>query len=82
MQVNDASISQHHAIIKKSPQLNEFILIEDQSKFGVLKLIQEPLKLSLDHEISICIGCIVLVFKLEDRNKECNIASAIKPEEV
>ena len=39
MQVNDASISQHHAIIKKSTELNEFILMEDQSKFGVLKLI-------------------------------------------
>lgn len=68
--INDQSISQRHALIFYSSLLNKFILQDNESKFGTLKVIQQPLKIEPGVHTYIQIGCTVLQFELEQKDKK------------
>ena len=55
--MNDSSISQKHASLRFEQSIQEFVLQDEDSKFGSLLLIQEPVKLSPERETTIQIGC-------------------------
>ena len=68
VRVNDSSISQKHASLRFEQSIQEFVLQDEDSKFGSLLLIQEPVKLSPERETTIQIGCTLLNLKLEKQS--------------
>ena len=74
VRINDSSVSRKHATLRFDHSIQEFILQDDCSKFGTLLLIQNPIKLSSNHETSVQIGNTVINLKLEKGNRGSRLA--------
>lgn len=72
--INDQSISLRHAKIMYSTFTKQFLIQDYGSKFGTLKVIQKPVHIPRDQEITVQVGCTVLKFahaSFKSRRQSC-----------
>ena len=76
LMINDQSISNRHSKIFFSSLINKFVLQDYDSKYGTLKIIQQPQLIEPGRKLYVQVGCAVLQIEVEqDQPKKPSMLS-------
>ena len=74
LMINDQSISNRHSKIFFSSLINKFVLQDYESKYGTLKVIQQPQPIEPGRKLYVQVGCVVIQLEVESsqpKKKSC-----------